>query len=378
MLKEERLQRDNLGIAGYYKEAAQFSEKCDEKESYKDWENHFKYRSLAFKNRPEKFLENISKAIGYAIKAGDEKARNYLENLKQKRLVAFSYMGNFAICLDNLKEAKEICYKNRDIKSGRLCEFLYYYTLSNKAVEEEKFGDALGTLDKAIKIADKDVEFPIPNLFSSKDDLIAEQQKVKGKIEWSEGKFYDASTTFNEVIKSEANERERKYYEILKNCTDILSKREDTYSEFDLKYLTKQLNNPLCSETENVIELLRDRVRYCLKNIPQSFDLEKNKLDIIKVIGWEELVKKLEWERRVESGIDEREWLSTLPVVTIKKADEEVTFGFGDEFDRKAGKLYDAMKRKEPIKEEIQGLESLLELYLRILTEFNAKIVIAQ
>jgi len=378
LLKETPLQRNNLSIADDYKKAAQFSEKYDEKEAYKDWENHYKYRSLAFKNRPEKFLENISKALEYAIKVGDEKARNYLENLKHERLVAFSYMGDFKDCIDNLKKAKEICYKNKDFKSAKLCEFLYYYTLSNKAVKEEKFGDALHALNKVIKIAE-DIEFPIPKLFSSKDALIAEQHKVKGKKEWSDGKFRDASNSFNEVLKKEANKRDRKHYEILKNCADILSKSEDAYSESDLKYLTEQLlylsDNPLRPETEVVIELLRDRVRYCLRNIHQSMDLEKNKLDIIKVIGGEEIAGKLEWKRRVEDEIEEWDWLSKLPRVTIKKADKEVTFGFGEEFDRKVHKLDDMMKRKEPVKEEIQGLESLLEFYLRIITEFNAKIL---
>jgi len=377
LLKETPLQRDNLGIADAYKKAAHASEKYDEKESYEDWENHFKHRALAFKNRPEKFLENISKAIEYAIKAGKEKARNYLENLKYERLVAFSRMGDFEDRKDNLNAAKDFCYRNGDIKSGKLCEFLlsllYSYNQLEEAVTDGGVDKAFLDFGKAIKIAEKeDIKFP--NLFTSKEALIAEKYKLKGEIEWSRGNFSKASDYFkkwleSEGVKREINENEYKSYVILKECLDILSKN-DTYSNSDLKYLNELLLHPMDNPIDEVVELLRFRVVYCLKNTPPSFDLEENRLNIIAVFSGKRIAEKRKQKEKVEkereeSGMEIKEgvWLIKLPEV------------FSKEFDMKRSKLFEAIRRREKPKEEIQGLESSLEFYLRIITEFNAKIL---
>ncbi len=81
LLKDEPEPRDHL-IAKSYEKAAQASEKYDEKASYKDWAERYKYKAFAFHDEPEKYLENISKAIEFAFKVGVKIAQD-LKRLKR-------------------------------------------------------------------------------------------------------------------------------------------------------------------------------------------------------------------------------------------------------------------------------------------------------
>lgn len=376
ILKEERLQRDNLGIAGDYKDAAQFSEKYDEKGSYKDWENHFKYRALAFKSNAEKLLKNISKAIEYATKAGDEEAKNYLENLKHERLFAFSRMGNFEKRISNLKIAKDICHKSGDTKSGKLCEFLisllYSYDQLEKATTDEEIKKALSSFENLIKRAEKeDIKFP--DLSISKEALEAGKHKLEGEIWWSWGNFSKASDSFkewlrSEVAKKEANDRELKSYEILERCSDILSK-EDIYSKQEFikaqsdlsKYLDKQLSQKIF----NLVNLLLSRISSHLGGFRDEEFLEKNKMEIIKVLSRKKIIEELEFDQKLEDATKEILWLYELP--------EDV---FGKTFDEKMHDLEGRINRGESVGGVINDFEILfLERYVKIITEFNAKIL---
>lgn len=376
ILKGERLERDNLGIAGHYKEAAQFSEKYDEKESYKDWGNHFKYRALAFKSNPEKLLKSISKAIEYATKAGDEEAKNYLENLKHDRLFAFSRMGDFEKRISNLKIAKDICHKSGDTKSGKLCEFLisllYSYNQLEKATTDEEIKKALSSFEKLIKRAEKeDIKFPYLSI--SKEALEAEKHKLEGEIWWSRGNFSKASESFkewlrSEVAKKEADERELKSYEILERCSDILSK-EDIYSKQEFikaqsdlsKYLDKQLSKKIF----NVVNLLLSRISSHLGGFLDEEFLEKNKMEIIKVLSRKKIIEELEFDQKLEDATKEILWLYELP--------EDV---FGKTFDKKMHDLEGRINRGESVGGVINDFEILLlERYVKIITEFNAKIL---
>jgi hypothetical protein len=93
LLKDEPLKRYRL-IANSYKKAAQASEKYDEKESYKDWAERYKYEAFVSRNEPEKYLENISKAIEFAVKVGVKIAQDF-KRLKQEYIHSRSAVQNY-------------------------------------------------------------------------------------------------------------------------------------------------------------------------------------------------------------------------------------------------------------------------------------------
>jgi len=344
-----------------YRKSAEIISKIDMNTAYDEYINHFKCLAIANKYSKVVFEENIRRAIEFAEKKNDEKQKFYLLGFKYDHFLKFARTIEERI--EYLKKAKENYYRAGDISSGKLQEFLLLVNTSQKELISGNYREALGLLNKAIGIA-KDVKFP--NIIRSPEALEAERYLYTFYLRISEGKFADAADLLDRYLnmsKEMENTRKYKFYEVTKRCIELLSK-ENLFSKdlFNIEDLLKFVReNKISLNLYKICSLTYSYISLWLNGIRNKEFLEKIKLNIIRNITTEEVAKDLERRIRIQMDIEKYDWLLKLPSPFVERYDYC---------------LYLLENVLEDFRHVVfREFYILLENFLKIIAEFNAKLL---
>jgi tetratricopeptide (TPR) repeat protein len=207
----------------------------------------------------------------------------------------------------------------------------------------------------------RDVSFP--NIITSPDDLRRDEYLCEAYSAFSQGRFADATSFFerwlNESRQMESTEKYH-FYRILRDCSELLEKEkpsdEDLYRmEEDMRFIREKKLSPLLHEICSLVFSFLSLKIYS----PNEKAQEEIKLRIISRIGREEVVKEIKLRLDVQHAIEELDWLNRLPPI------------FVENFDRCVYMRYDVIEECKNM--VIRDFYTLLENYLRVIIEFNAK-----
>ena len=344
-----------------YKKSAEVIQEIDKKIAIDEYINHYKCLAIANKYDKDIFEEKINKAIELAEENKDEKQKYYLLGLKYDHLGSFAQ--NIEEKIELLKQAKENYYRASEKNLGKAMEFLLFYYLSKKEFEDGNYERSVDFLNKSISCA-KYAKFP--NIVSSPDVLEYEKHLHEAYLHLSKGRFSNAFSSLDNWLnlrKELENTRRYRFYESLKHCCLMLSK--DSFYEDDLftteKILQFVRENKLGIELYRICSLVYSLISLWIHNIRDKKILERIKLEIIGRITTTEVAKDLERRLEIQRAVEERDWLLRLPPVFVEKFDHclYILENVLDEFRHTAYREF----------------YILLENFLKIIVEFNAKVL---
>jgi len=352
---------DNLKVAEAYKNAAEFFKETNNiKTSNHCYSDYYKHLAFAYPDNREAFLENIEEAEEFSKKCNNEKQVFFLEGLKHSHFAKSSY--NFEERIENLKFAKENFFKSGDKRFAIDHEFLLQYTKYQKYLKEGNYKKAISYLDETIDRSEK-VKFP--NIFPNKQALIDEKEITRAYYKISTKNFKAASKLLgNWLHKSEDINETKKYkvFDFVKTFMDILSKKRFTNEDLhEIQGLYSSIENkhlgPYLLEVNSLIQA------YISLNVNkiQNVNLEPIILKIIEKLTTEKIANDLKKALELQKAIREREWLRKLPIF------------FEEQFEKNVYFMNDITE--EFMDSAFTRFYKLLEKYLSIIVEFNAKII---
>jgi len=344
--------------AEYYRKSAETIAEIDENISYDEYANHYKLLALASEGR-EEFENNIARAIEFAERKGDERYKCYLLAFRYDRAIRFTEDLNERISY--LEQA--LAWYSRggllESTSAKTSRFILLYTKFQKELRDKNYEKAKKYLREAASI--KDVSFP--NIITSPDDLQRDEYLCEAYSAFSQGRFADAASFFekwlNESRQMESTEKYH-FYRILKDCSELLGKEKPSDEDLckmeeDMRFIREKKLDPLLYEVCSLVFSFLSLRIYSLNEKAR----EEIKLKIISKIGREEVIKEIKHRLDVQHAIEELDWLNRLPPIFVEK------------FDRCVYMLYDVIEECKNI--VIRDFYTLLENYLRVVVEFNAK-----
>jgi tetratricopeptide (TPR) repeat protein len=341
-----------------YRRSAETIAEIDENTSYDEYANYYKLLALASEGR-EEFENNIARAIEFAERKGDERYKCYLLAFKYDRAIRFTEDLNERISY--LEQA--LAWYGRgglsESTSAKTSRFILLYTRFQKELGDKNYERAKKYLREAASI--RDVSFP--NIITSPDDLRRDEYLCEAYSAFSQGRFADATSFFerwlNESRQMESTEKYH-FYRVLRDCSELLEKEkpsdEDLYRmEEDMRFIREKKLSPLLYEICSLVFSFLSLKIYS----PNEKAQEEIKLRIISKIGREEVVKEIKLRLDVQHAIEELDWLNRLPPILVEN------------FDRCVYMLYDVIEECKNV--VIRDFYTLLENYLRVIVEFNAK-----
>ena len=362
-LKAKRLEAEKKfeEAAECYKKSAEVISKMDKKVATDEYINHYKCMAIANKYDKDVFEEKINKAIELAKEIKDEKQKHYLLALKCDHFVKFAQ--NIDEKIELLKQAKENYYRAGEKNLGKAMEFVLFYYLSKKELGDGNYERSLYFFNKAMNCA-KYAKFP--NIVSSPDVLEYEKHLHEAYLHLSRGQFSNAFNSLDNWLnlrKELENTKRYRFYKNLKHCCSMLSK--GSFSKDDLFTMEKILQfvhqNKLGIELYRICSLVYSLISLWIHNIRDKKILEKIKLEITGRITTTEAAKDLERRLEIQRAVEETDWLLRLPPVFVEKFDHclYILENVLNEF------RYTAYRE----------FYVLLENFLRIIVEFNAKVL---
>lgn len=351
-----------------YKEAAKFYllsaeivSKFDEKVAYDEYSNAYMCYAMANKADLKEFEKWMKKSITCAKKSGDEKKEHYL--------IGFFYefkaknTQNLEERIKYIRKAKEHYYKSYDESLGKLMEFLLYYYLSQKGLQDGNYKQALNYLDKAINLAEY-VKFP--NILNSMDDIKSERLLYQSYLNLSQGKLTEAIQDLdNWLNKQKGIENTRKYqfYKITKFCLEILNNEELSFNE--LRHIEEIISfvreNNLDPPIHNICSLTYSYASLWINNIRVREVLDEIRLKIISQIVREEAVEELKRRMEVQHAVEKIDWILRLPP-KLAEAFDKCLYAYNNSLE--------TFKRMA-----VRDFYLLIENFLKIIVEFNSKVV---
>ncbi len=359
--KRYESEKNFKNAAECYKNSAEVVVAIDKKVAIDEYINYYKCLAIVNKYNENIFKEKIDKAIKLAEETKDEKQKYYLLGFKYDHLVKFTKYIEKRI--EFLKQAKENYYRAGEKNLGKTTEYILFYNLSKKELKDGNYKISVNLLNKSINYA-KYAKFP--NMVPSLNILKYEKYIHKAYLYLSKGQFSDALNNLNRWLQSRKeleNTKRYKFYENLKHCCLMLSK--DYFSKEDLFNIEKILQlvrqNKLGIELYKICSLVYSLISLWVHNIKDKKILEKIKLEITRRITTTEAAKDLEHRFEIQRAIEKREWLLRLPQIFVEKFDY-CLYILRDALDEFKYTAY-------------REFYILLESFLKIIVEFNAKIL---
>jgi len=362
-LRAKRLEaeREFEEAAECYKKSAEEISQLDEKVAIDEYINHYKCMAIANKRNKDVFEKNVNEAIKLAESINDEKQRYYLLGFKYDHLVRFAQ--DIEKKIELLEQAKENYYRADGKNLGKAIEFVLYYYLSKKELRDGNYERSVYFLNKAMNYA-KYANFP--NIVPSPNVLEYEKHLHEAYLHLSKGDFPNAFNSLEKWLslrKELENTKKYKFYENLKYCCMILSKGsfsiEDLYDTEKILHFVHE--NKMGIELYRVCSLAYSLISLWIHNIRDEKIFKKIKSGIISRITTAEAAKDFEYRLKIQRAIEERDWLLRLPPIFVEKFDHCLYFleNVLDDFRHTAYREFYV----------------LLENFLRILIEFNAKVL---
>ena len=358
--KIQEARKDFLKAAEFYRKSAEVIRKLNESRAIDEEINYYKCIAIANKYNKEAVKENLEKAISLAKKRGDKQQEDYLTALK------FDHLSKFESDLERkihlIKKAHEFYLKAKDERTARSLRFVLFFLLSKKLLRERKYEESLNYMKKAIKHS-KYTNFP--NLVASREILESEKSFHEAYVYFYRGEFDRAAEKFEEWLTIRKDMEGTRRYQIYKNlatCCRILSKEEPNYEEL---YLVEELlstvrKNKISLRLYYVAALVYSYITLFINGLRKKEILEEIKALIVDKMTTESLFD-LESRFKVQMAVERREWLLKLPSV------------FAERFDHC---LY-ILRNSLPDFRHIAYREFLLllENYLKVVVEFNSKLI---
>lgn len=348
-------------IAKCYKKSAEILKDCDENLMFDEYVNYYKSLALANRRNYQGFVSNIQKAIEFAERRKDAAQIFYIQGLREDHLGFFS--PDLDEVIQHLELAKEYYYKAGAKEAGKDMEFKLLYFKCQHCIGRAQFKQALSCLEKAIRMA-REIRFP--NIIYSFKLLIAERERCQGLHLFSRGKFRDSSSKIDKWLKLSESIKDTKkfqYFSVFRDLCSIMAKRE--FSGSDLlkieEYLANIRGKRLGLSVYRLASLIYSYISLWLNQIREKQILEPIRIEIIGKIGGEEVIEELKQKLEVQRSLKEREWLHRLPRI------------FEERFDKNLYFLADVLEEFKH--SAIREFYILLEKYLEIIVEFNAKAV---
>jgi tetratricopeptide (TPR) repeat protein len=358
--KIQEARKDFLKAAEFYKKSAEVIEKFDKDRAIDENINYFKCLAIAHKYNKNLVEEYLDKAIHLAQERRDTLQENYLLALKFDHLSKFS--SSLEERIELLKLSKEYYFRANEKKTAKAIEFLLNYLLSKKFLKDGDYRNSLKCLQRAISLV-KYASFP--NVVSSSEVLKYEECFHKAYVHFSEGKFSKSAEEFKQWLSYRKDLLNTKRYEIYKNltlCCEILGKSKLTHKELyeieeALHYIRK---NKLSLRLYYAASLVYAYISLVLNGLKSDEVMEKIKIGIIEKITSESIFD-LESRLKIQMTMEKKEWLLRLPPI------------FAEKFDHC---LYLLNNILEDVKYmAFREFYLLLENYLKVLVEFNAKLL---
>ena len=354
-------EREFENAALCYKESGDLLKEFDEKRAYGDYVNYHKFLAITNKYDKNKLERNLRKAIEFANKIGDEKQINYLLGLKYDHLHRFA--KNIDERIELMTKAKEHYYKAEDKSSGILFELFMLYNMSQKELINGNYEKAIKLLNK-VEILIPKVKFP--NIFYSPKIFEAERFLYFFYNFFSNRNFPDAANSLSQYLKLNEENRDTskfKYYELVKEGCDFLSKNRFSYS--DVRLADKMLQNSKITGinplTYQFCSLVYSYVIMSFNGIQGKDVLEKIQIKIMNKITTDEVSKDLERKIEVQKAIEELDWFVRLPTIFIESFDQSLYL------------LYNVLEDFKYT--SFKEFYKILEKYIEMIVEFNSKVI---
>lgn len=350
-----------------YRKSAEILSKLDEKSSYDEYISSYKWLAIANKYNKEIFEENINKAIEFADKRKDENQKFYFLGLKYDHFVRFT--DDVDEKIKYLEQALGWYHKGGKRIEAKTPEFMLSYVKFQKALGDKNYENAKNYLNQAMDRAN-DARFP--NIIPSPDTLKKEKYLCDSYLHISQGRFSDAEQSLSEWIdrnKELENTTTYQFYRILResitliNKTTIYEKRFDTRDLYKLADLHSYIRaNKLGGNLLDICSLTYSYLCLWMHNLTDNLDAIK--IEIIRKVGGEEIAENLKHRLKVQKAIEQREWLLSLQPIFAEKFDSCIYFleNVLDEYRHTA----------------IREFYLLVESFLKIVIEFNAKILLRE
>ena len=329
------------------------------------------YRCLALANFKDKnkFIEYADKSIEYALKSKNDKVINYIYGFKYENLAANIHCDTLDEAIGNLKNAYEY-YKKSDEHSAAVVKVKYHFLNAKLNWTKQKYEEALSEINKAQQIYK---EYSVKKRFLlakiSNDKLLYEFYVLlkKGDIGNSINKLRDYLDTFNEDGKQS---KKYKFFNTLYNGMILLTKSNYDYETISkIDKLKMEANDNDLNDLYKILNSISSKITLALDNIRDT-SVEKQQMSAIvsrilrdKVFTTPDLMfSKDDIDRYDDEG--DYEYMDKLPIMFISLLNK---------WDTKIKKYdkYDPDVAKIIIKEYY----TILEEYLKIIVEFNAKVL---
>ena len=347
-----------------YKKSAKFVSNIDENESQDEYISHYKCLAIANKYNMDNFKKYINKAIELADKRGDEKQKFYFLGLKYDHLAKLIY--DMEERIKYLKQAKDSYYKAGDEVSGELIKFILFFNLSQNELRKGNYKKAINLLEKTISMGDK---VCFPNIVPSIDVLSNKRFRYEGYLYISQGKFNKSAKSWSLWLEKNKEIEKTKIYQVLrvlKYNSSLLGKRSFSMDDlYELENIIEFVRlNRLGIAIYEICSLTYSFISLCIHNIKNKDTLNKIKLNIINKITPKEIADELKYRFEIQRAIEEHDWLLRLPSIFLEKFDSCLYFlnNVLDEYRHTA----------------IREFYNLLEKFIEVIVEFNAKILLGE
>ena len=344
-----------------YKKSSEIISKINKNRSMSFLETHYKCKAMDNKNDKEIFEKFINKAIELSERRNNEIQIHYHIGLK------YEIFGLLATQLEKkinyFKLSKENYYQAKETPSARRAESLYFFSLSQKALENGTYEEAIHLLNETIKIV-KDERYPSNLPFPS--NLESEKYLYKSYSYLSKGEFFhaidalDKWLNLNEEIK---NTKEYVSNEKIKMCLEFFNKENLTTKDlYEMENIIEHIGKQeLGSKIHSICSLTYTYISLYLHNIEEEHILKTIQLEVIKNITTEKIADNLKWLLDIKNTFEESNWIYRLPPNLANK------------YDKASYMIKDALPDCKSIC--IRDFYTLLENYLRIIVFFNAQVL---
>jgi len=342
-----------------YKISGDIALKINKSFSNVEYSNYYLCLSLLNKKDKELFTENVDQAIKYSKLNKDSLSTNYFKGYKYEILSKFYPEVKK---LELLEKAKKYYYQSNNDSYAKNVEYVIFYHMSKKYLNDGDYEKSLNYFDKTIKYSEYT---GFPNIISSKDTLINERNLHEFYFHISNGLFLEASKSIEKWLSNEDTEKTRKYVfnEISGFCCEIISKERIEQKEiFKLaNYLNFIQEKKLGWNLFDICSLVYSYASLNRHKVINEQVFSNIKLELISKFTTDDAASYVKESLKVENAVEEREWLSQLPTSIAEKFDKSVYY----------------------LENSIEGFESgafmdfykLIENFLKDIVKFNAKIL---
>ncbi len=350
------------------------------KEAYEEYTKAYKCLALAHFRDKNKFIEYVDKAIEYAKMSKDSDVINYIYGFKYETLAANIHSDSLEESIDNLKKAYEYYKKSSDDYSSAVVKVKYHYLNAKLKWAKQKYEEALNEINKALQLYKESSikkQLLLKRILSDKPLYEFYVMVKNGDIYNSVNKLQEYLNTFTEKGKES---KKYKFFNILYKGIKLLM--EDNYSYETISKideLKKEAKENNLYNLYRILNTISSNIILRLDGIKDSI-IEKQQMYVIisRIIKDEVSSTSLSSPDLIYSRDDVDvyddigesceyyDYLNNLPPMFIGKLKK---------YEAEIKELKKHKNMSNLVSLIIKEYYTILEEYLKIVVEFNAKVL---